>query len=276
MSRLTRFRSPAVIARLLARRGGPDRRHAWAPVDPRTLLSGPIDPSLERLRSDLAPHRRRLWLRRIARRAWIALAAVAITELVLWTLARLFPIEVAPAVGAGLPVLMLVGLLGAAVAARPSVGETALAVDAEAGLGDRIASALALAAAVPSEAGPEATEERPDETVGEDVGELRRFVRRQRRDALTSLATVRADLFRPRFSRGPAAAAVLAFALVVPVVALPNPQDATIAINQAIRNEAAEQADRIDEVAEEPARRRHRAGWRRRGSRGVHPHPTRT
>ena len=67
------------------------------PPDPRSAITGPLDPTLLAIRSGLVPHRRRLWLRRIVRRAWIALAAVVVAELMLWTLARFVPLEFAPA-----------------------------------------------------------------------------------------------------------------------------------------------------------------------------------
>ena len=79
------------------------------------------DQSLLALRSGLATHRRRLWFRRIVRRAWIALAVVVIAEAVLWTVARFVPLEAAPVIGLAIPVLGALGLLMAAVVARPPV-----------------------------------------------------------------------------------------------------------------------------------------------------------
>ena len=123
------------------------------PDDPRRVLAGTLDPDLEAIRSMLRPHGRRLWLRRMVRRAWSVLAAVIAAELALAVAARLVPIEAARAIAAALP------LVGAAVLAllawrvRPSLGEAAIAVDREAGLGDRSATALALAIAVPDAAG---------------------------------------------------------------------------------------------------------------------------
>ena len=127
---------------------------AVVPADPRTVLSGPLDPTLLTLRGALASHRRRLWLRRIVRRSWIALAVLAIAEAALWTVARFVPFEAAPIIGLAMPVVVAVGLLVAAVSARPSIGETALAVDAEGGLGDRVSSALELAVGFPASATP--------------------------------------------------------------------------------------------------------------------------
>ena len=69
------------------------------PPDPRSAIAGPLDPTLLSIRSALVPHRRRLWLRRIVRRTWIALAAIVVAELLLWTVARFVPIEFAPVIG---------------------------------------------------------------------------------------------------------------------------------------------------------------------------------
>src|SRR5207253_9526640 len=118
---------------------------------------------------------------------------------------------------------------------RPSLGETAIAVDREGGLGDRAASALALAVAFPHAAGVEPVTPPEDgaglaKTTEPGLEEERRtFVRRQRLDAVASLRTTPTRLFRPRFSRRPAAAAFIAVLLLAPVLLLPNPQVAAIA-----------------------------------------------
>ncbi|HVL53494.1 MAG TPA: hypothetical protein VM344_04485, partial [Vitreimonas sp.] len=221
---------------------------AYVPPDPRALVDGPLDPALEDIREELRPHSRRLWLRRIVRRAWMAVAVVVGAELLLWSAARVVPIESAPMLGAGLPVLGLLGLLAAAVACRPGLGETALALDAEAQLGDRMTSALALAAATPAAAGPADDSE---SALPVEAAQERRFIRRQRQDALAALRTAPSRLFRPRLSRQPAAATLIAMLILAPVVLLPNPQDVVIERNQQIRAEADRQADRIDEIADE-------------------------
>ena len=98
--------------------------------------------------------------------------------------------------------------------------------------------------------------EDPDPGVSEpadEAAETDRFVRRQRRDALRSINTTPAGLFRPRFSRQPATVALLAALLLVPVTLLPNPQDAVIAQQQQVREAAERQAERIDRVAEDLA-----------------------
>ena len=144
----------------------------------------------------------------MVRRAWIALAAVVVAEAVLWTLARFIPLEAAPVIGAAIPVIGVLALLVAVVQARPSLGETALAVDAEGGLGDRVSSALELAVGFPASATPPAEDaslDVPHDGPFDEAVEADRFVRRQRRDALAALRTV-PSLFKPRFSRSPALA----------------------------------------------------------------------
>ncbi|HET7495816.1 MAG TPA: hypothetical protein VFJ80_10220, partial [Candidatus Limnocylindrales bacterium] len=220
------------------------------PPDPKRILSGPIDPTLERIRASLAPHRRRLWLRRIVRRAWLALAIVALGEVALWSLARVVPIATAPLMAATIPVLVGLLLLLAAVRSRPSLGETALAVDVEGRLGDRVSSALELAVAFPASATPpgESTDRALGAADADEAAETDRFVRRQRGDALRALGTV-PGLFMPRVSRRPALIATVAVALLVPVVVLPNPQDAVIARQRDVRVAADRQADRLEGLA---------------------------
>ena len=196
-----RFRLPFV-----RRASSPSVGGAVIPPDPRQHLAGELDPSIEALRASLAPHRRRLWLRRMVRRAWIALAGVVVAEAILWTLARFIPLEAAPVIGAAIPIIGVLALLAAVVQARPSLGETALAVDAEGHLGDRVSSALELAVGFPASATPPAEDaslDVPHEGPFDEAVEADRFVRRQRRDALVALRTV-PSLFKPRFSRSPA------------------------------------------------------------------------
>ena len=79
------------------------------PPDPRSAVAGPLDPALVAIRGGLVPHRRRLWLRRIVRRTWIALAAILVAELVLWTVARFVAIEYAPVIAVAIPVIGQIG-----------------------------------------------------------------------------------------------------------------------------------------------------------------------
>ncbi len=224
---------------------------ALAPADP-AALGIPLDPRLQELRAMLALHRRRLWLRRMVRRLWIAAAAIALLELALAILQRLVPLEWAPLVALAMPFLGLLVLVVLATRVRPTLGETALAVDAESGAGDAIASALAFAAMVPDTAGPAPGNDDGTIAVDEafDIGEAGiRLVRRQRRDAVQRLRAVNPALFLPRFDRKPVLVALVASALIAPALLLPNPMDGVIAQHQAIRDEAARQAERIDRVA---------------------------
>ncbi|MEJ7697445.1 MAG: hypothetical protein WKF78_12690 [Candidatus Limnocylindrales bacterium] len=236
-------------------RGSPAQAVAIVPADPRRVLDGSLDPAILAIRSALAGHRRRLWFRRIVRRSWIALAVVAVSEALLWMVARIIPLESASLVAVGLPVLAAVGLLVAAVMARPSIGETALAVDGEGGLGDRISSALELAVAFPASAGPhDELEPGADVTNGpvDEATERDRSVRRQRGDALAAVRLAPA-LFKPRFSRAPAVVTLAAILVLVPVLVLPNPQDAVIAQQRDVREAADRQAERLDKLADELA-----------------------
>ena len=122
------------------------------------------------------------------------------------------------------------GAARAAVRARPSLGETALAVDARGALGDRVSSALELAVGFPASAGP-----------ADDVRRTRRSDRSTKppRPTGSSAASVRDALSAaPRRTARPLPAAVLAATgrrrrrgRPAPRAgpAVPNPQDAVIA-----------------------------------------------
>jgi hypothetical protein len=224
----------------------------FIPIDPRAVLAGDLDPDLLAIRRLLRPFGRRLWLRRIVRRAWLVVAIVVLSELALWALARLIPLEAAPTVAIAIPMLGALILLGLALASRPSVGEAAIAVDREAGLGDRAASALALAVAFPELAGGSTGGPAPSEDG--QAAERAAFVLRQRRDTLSALRVTPPVLFRPRLSRRPAAVALVALIALAPIALLPNPQDAAIAQAKAVREEAVAQAQRIDKLADELAK----------------------
>ena len=226
---------------------------AIVPADPATLGVA-LDPALLTLRAGLVAHRRRLWLRRSVRRAWYVLAGVAVAEIALAIAMRVAPVEWGPQLAAAVPIVGLLVLLVLVVRARPSIGETALALDAEGGSGDALASAFAFAQAMPATAGPAAEDD--DETIvvgeGYELGAAEaRFVRRQRRDAVGRLRTIEPGLFRPRLAVRPALVALVAGVLLIPAVLLPNPQDAVIALNRQVREEAQRQAQRIDDVAKD-------------------------
>src|SRR4051794_15804775 len=215
------------------------RPGSFLPTEPILDSSVRQDEDLTALWRGLAAYRRRLWLRRIVRRSWIAVAVVALAELGLVIAARLRPIESELAVAAGIPVIAIAALLVVAARIRPGVAETAIAVDAEGRIGDRLGSALAFAG-VPDDVPPDADA---------DAETRLAFVRRQRRDAARQLGRLRPDLFKPRFDRRPALVALAAVALAVPAALLPNPQDAVIARDQSVRAAAQTEARRVDEIA---------------------------
>jgi hypothetical protein len=216
------------------------------PADPARVVAGPLDPDLEVLRSALRPHRRRLWTRRLVRRAFVAAAVVAVAELALWVVARFVALEAAPIAGAAIPIVVMAGLLVASLRARPGLGETALAVDVEAGLGDRVSSAFELAVAEPALAGPATPAS--NEAPAAEAGVHEAFVRRQRHDAVRALGATPVQLFRPHVSRTPALVAVMAGLLIVPAVLIPNPQDLVMP-GPRVSQAAEEQACCIEEVA---------------------------
>jgi hypothetical protein len=59
--------SPVAILRRRRQRATSPR--VVLPPDPRLVLGDPLDPALLEIRAALQPHRRRLWLRRLVRRA---------------------------------------------------------------------------------------------------------------------------------------------------------------------------------------------------------------
>ena len=177
---------------------------------------------------------------------WIALACVAVAELALWTVARFVPLEAAPVAGARDPGPRHPGWLAVGVRSRPRLGEAALAVDAEGSLGDRVSSALELAAGFPASAGP------PPEDVPGRIRRIpvsrpapvpgRRSTRRQRWTGSSADSDETpwrhcGRCHRVSSDRGCRIAAALvaaaALLLLAPALLLPNPQDAVIAQQQA-------------------------------------------
>ena len=234
-------------------RRGPIARRSWSRPIPRGVLPGPLDPELIALRALTATAPRPL-VAPPARAARLdRLAAVVVAELVLWTLARFIPIEVGAADRRGDP-----GRRAARLAHRRRAGTTAAWRDGARGRrrGGPGRPRLECAGAgrrVPRVGGSGGRGERGGcrRTAPLDEAAETAFVRRQRRDALAAVRLAPRSLFRPRFSRRPAAVALVALLLLAPVLLLPNPQDAVIAQQQQIREAAERQAEAIDRVAQD-------------------------
>ena len=120
---------PLRAARSVVGRGRRRPAPAVVPPDPLAVARRAARPGPRpAARAALLPHRRRLWLRRLVRRGWIALAAVVVAELVLWTLARFVPLRARPARRRGDPARRSARLAGRrACAPDHALGETALA-----------------------------------------------------------------------------------------------------------------------------------------------------
>ena len=76
----------------------------FAPRDPGRAVAS-TDPDLRVVRTVLLQQQRRLWLRRIVRRAWAVIAAALLAEVVLWAVARVAPLEAAPVIAVGIPIV---------------------------------------------------------------------------------------------------------------------------------------------------------------------------
>ena len=201
------------------------------PLPPTTSES-----TILQLRRGLRPYQRRLWLRRLVRDGARIAAFVAAAGLVLAGAARLTPLGWAPLAAAAMVVAGLLALLIDAARVRPTLAETAMALDSEQGLRDRLASALALSERTPGD--------RPDAESHEAL------VRLQREDALRSLAAADRRAFRPRLPQRALASTVLCAALIVPALVLPNPQSAILAAREEQRDAAEQQARRLDQTAD--------------------------
>ena len=178
---------------------------ARPPADPRLLVQGPLDPAIEAIRADLRPHRRRLWLRRIVRRAWLVLGATVVAEAALFALRGSFRSRSCLRSRSALPLVGLLALLSSLLerdrrsARRPSPST----LRGTSATGSRVHSPSQ--AACPALAGPsDISLDEPDQSLDE-AGQTERFVRRQRVDAAAALRLAPPDLFRPRLSRNPAA-----------------------------------------------------------------------
>ena len=120
-----------------------------------------------------------------------------------------------------------------------AIGETALAVDAEAAsaTGSRARSSWRSRSRRRPDPRP-ATSPTPPTTPLDDAAETDRFVRRQRRDALAALRTAPPACSGRASRDGRPASLVVALLLLVAGPALPNPQDAVIAQQQQVREAA--------------------------------------
>ena len=90
-----------------------------------------IDPALSELRGRLRPFRRRLWLRRVVRDGTVILGVALAAQLVLAIVARVVPFEWHLLVAAMIIAVSVAALLIDVVRVRPTLAETALALDAE-------------------------------------------------------------------------------------------------------------------------------------------------
>ena len=257
---------PARPARRRPGRPGdrPARDAVVAPPDPRS--SGrPLDP-VARVDPGRPPaaHRRRLWLRRIVRRAWLAAGAVLVAEVALLRdRARVVPIEILPALALAIADRRPRRASSASRrAARPRHrrdGHRPRRARPISATASRARSSLA--AAFPDYAGP-----RVDRVAD---AERRRWPAtsraRPRRSSAASGPTRRRRCgSRPRTCSGRGSRAgrrrrcSSRRSCSCPLVLLPNPQDAAIAQSRAIRDEA---------NATGPPDRRHREGARVEGRR---------
>ena len=218
------------------------------PADPRLVVDGPLDPDLTAVLGALGPFRQRLWIRRIVRRTWLALAGILVAELVLWTVARFIPITWAPVAAprsprsASWPGSSRSSGPGRPSARRPwpSTARGTWATASRAPSSWPRPSPPRLARPIPRARRQES-----------DAAETDRFVRRQRADALRTVRLTPPGLFKPRLAQRPALAIVVAAVLLVPVIVIPNPQDVVIAQQRQVADAADRQADRLDELAEE-------------------------
>jgi hypothetical protein len=217
-----------------------------------------LDPTLVAIRSGLPPFRRRLWLRRIVRDATWVVAAIVGLELFLALAARVAPLEWAWSVALAIPIVGIVAVAIDAVRVRPTLAETALALDGEQGLRDRISSALEIAERSPELADADETGEtaraagrEPADTARPTEGATYAdIVRLQRRDALSSLQAADHRVFRPRIPRRPARVAAILALMLIPALVLPNPQADTLAQRERQREAAERQAERLERTAD--------------------------
>jgi hypothetical protein len=193
--------------------------------------------SVERMQS----LRRRLWLRRAAAGAFVALAAALVGTALIQLVARTFPLESAPLAMAAFAALVLVAWLGWAVRQRPSLVAAAHRADAELDLRERLGTALELIAG--------------DTATGADAAAAE-LAERQLIDARNRLAEIELRrTFRPTVRRRPVLAGGAALALLIILTVWPNPQDLVLDQRRAAREASRQVAEKVEKVAGEAERR---------------------
>ena len=114
-----------ISTRLTRRPAGEAPAPVVVPADPRLVVDGPLDPALTAVLGALGPFRQRLWVRRIVRRTWLALAAILVAELILWTVARFIPVTWVPVAAVVIPAVgMTTGTSGGPSSTGPSTSHT--------------------------------------------------------------------------------------------------------------------------------------------------------
>lgn len=199
----------------------------------------PVDELHDRLIAALVPLRRRLrWrdaLRLAAQWGWVAFLLAFAIQSISW----IVPLERADWLSAGALLAGVVGWLGWSLLHPISLDRVAQRVDVEAGLKERLTTALEYVGRRATNAGPD-------------------LVRRQLADAVASAertAERGADALPftwPR-RRTALAAAFLAGSLALTI--LPNPQADVIAERRAVRERAQQEAEHIEAVREELSER---------------------
>lgn len=189
--------------------------------------------------------RRRLRLRdgwRLLQRGlWLAALAALLIQLA----GRAWPIE-RLAAWSGLPfAAWLIATVGYALFRPVSLMRAARRVDAELSLRERLSSALAFQQTLPALA-PADAQVAPSSA---EQAAFQRLALRQRQDALRTAAAIQpGQAFPLDWLPRPLLAAAALLALAAAAAYLPNPMDAVLAEREAVRQEAARQAERIEDL----------------------------
>ncbi|MCC7163350.1 MAG: hypothetical protein IT331_12720 [Anaerolineae bacterium] len=188
----------------------------------------------DQLLAGLKPIARRLRLRTGAhifvQTAWLALGAVALFLL----LSRIVPIENYLWIAAAIVGVWFISWLGYSALHRRTTFQVAQRADAELGLRDRLATALALS--------------RPGATISASSDPA--LVGRQGQDALAHLQRIEPrEAFPIRLDRRLVGAALIALVAIGVLLFLPNPMDAVIAGRREIIKTAQIQAQALEQLA---------------------------